>query len=66
MSWEFNFIDHTADIAVEVKADTIEELFTASASAWQDSVTKKNVVKLINKKEIYIEDFSYEELLVHL
>jgi SHS2 domain-containing protein len=64
MSWEFNFIDHTADIAVEVKADTIEELFTASAFAWQESVIEKDMINLPDKHEIIIEELSYEELLV--
>ena len=26
MSWEYNFLDHTADIAVDIKADTLDEL----------------------------------------
>ena len=64
MSWEFNFIDHTADIAVEVKAGTIEELFTASAFAWQESVIEKGIISLPDKHEIIIEELSYEELLV--
>jgi SHS2 domain-containing protein len=64
MSWEFNFIDHTADIAVEVKAGTIEELFTASAFAWQESVIEKIEINLSDKHEINIEELSYEELLV--
>ncbi|MFZ0453492.1 MAG: archease [Ignavibacteriaceae bacterium] len=64
MSWEYNFIDHTADIAVEVKADTIEDLFTASAFAWQESVIEKNGINLSDKREINISELSYEELLV--
>ncbi len=64
MSWEYHFIDHTADIAVEVKGDTVEELFIASASAWQKSVIEKNEIKLVNKKEIKLNELSYEELLV--
>ncbi|MEJ2614611.1 MAG: archease [Ignavibacteriaceae bacterium] len=64
MSWEFNFIDHTADIAVEVKGDTIEELFTASAFAWQESVIEKSDINLSDKRELNIEEISCEELLV--
>lgn len=64
MSWEYNFIDHTADIAVEVKGDTIEEMFTASAFAWQESVVEKSWIKLSDEKEINVEELSYEELLV--
>ncbi len=65
MGWNYNFIDHTADIAVEVKGDTIEDLFIASASAWQESVIEKNELNSSVKKQINIEDLSHEELLVH-
>jgi len=64
MSWKFNFIDHTADIAVEVTGDTINDLFIASAFAWQESVFEKNGVNLSDEREINIEELSYEELLV--
>ena len=64
MSWEYNFIDHTADIAVEVRGNTIEELFIASAFAWQESVIEKNEIKISDIKEINVNELSYEELLV--
>jgi len=64
MSWKYNFIDHTADIAVEVKSNTIEELFIASAYAWQESVIEKNEIKISDKREINVNELSYEELLV--
>ena len=64
MSWEFDFIDHTADIAVEVKGNTIEELFIASAYAWQKSVIEKNEIKISDNREINVNELSYEELLV--
>ena len=38
MSSSYNFIDHTADIAVEVTADSVEELFIASAQAFKEAV----------------------------
>jgi SHS2 domain-containing protein len=65
MSSTFKFIDHTADIAVEVKADTIEELFTASALAFRESVMnfEKN-----EGKETYkfnLNSHSLETLLVN-
>jgi SHS2 domain-containing protein len=64
MSCKFNFIDHTADIAVEVEGDTIADLFIASASAWQESVVEKNKINFFIRKEIFIEGMSYEDLLV--
>lgn len=42
MSSSFKFIDHTADIAVEVKADTIEELFLSSADSYKDAVVEND------------------------
>lgn len=65
MSYEYIFIDHTADIAVEVKGDSIEELFVASALSWQESTIDKREIKLLDEKEINVEELSYEELLVH-
>jgi len=38
LSSSYNFIDHTADIAVEVTADSVEELFIASAQAFKEAV----------------------------
>ena len=64
MSWKYNFIDHTGDIAVEVEGDTFEELFTASAFAWQESVIDKNKINFPDKRTLNIEEQSYEELLV--
>ena len=57
-------MDHTADIAVEVKSNTIKELFIASAYAWQESVIEKNEIKISDKREINVNELSYEELLV--
>ena len=40
MSFNYNFIDHTADIAVDIKADSIEELFFASAKAFKETLVE--------------------------
>lgn len=65
MAWDYNFIDHTADIAVEVEGNTIEELFIASALAWKECVIENTEIDLLSDKKINIDDFSFEELLVH-
>lgn len=58
------FIDHTADIAVQVTADSFEELIQESLIAFNESV-----LDLVDKKseeglEIDLQESSREELLV--
>ena len=65
MNWNYHFIDHTADIAVEVEGGTIEDLFIASVSAWQECTIEKSEINFSLKKHINIKDQSLEELLVH-
>jgi|SRR5690554_1851270 len=63
MSYNYHFIDHTADLAVEVQGDTLEEIFIASALAFREAV----VENINSKKEKYsFELYSYspETLLV--
>lgn len=36
----YNFIDHTADIAIRIEADSIEDLFITAHSAYLDAVGK--------------------------
>ncbi len=38
MSKSYKFIDHTADIAVELSGSSLDELFTAGAEAWLVSI----------------------------
>lgn len=60
----YRFLDHTADIAVEVSADTIEELFISSASAWRDTVIE-NQPEGMDEKRIYLKEITLEEVLVN-
>lgn len=60
----YRFLDHTADIAVEVSAETIEELFINSASAWRDAVIE-NPPEGIEEKRIYLNENTLEEVLVN-
>lgn len=64
MTPNYKFIDHTADIAVEVQGRTIEELFLNSADAWRTAALEKN--DLIGDVEItlYLECETLEQLLV--
>jgi SHS2 domain-containing protein len=60
----FKFIDHTADIAVEVEADTIEELFTVSAEAWKKIVFEGAAILKKDEKRINIAEDDHGSLLV--
>ncbi len=65
MSSSYNFIDHTADIAIDVTADSLEELFTASAQAFKEAVVE---TESGNGEETFIlklNSHSIESLLVN-
>jgi SHS2 domain-containing protein len=64
MSSEHKFIEHTADIAFDVSADSIEELFLESARAWRISVIGDVAGKSLSKVSINLDAGSLEELLV--
>ena len=64
MSWSYKFLDHTADIAVDVEADALEELFIASANSWRDSISDdKNSISTERRSLVLSED-DLEILLV--
>ncbi len=65
MSSEHKFIDHTADIAFEVTADSIEELFLESARAWRISVVGDISGKALSNCLLSLSAYSLEELLVN-
>lgn len=65
MSSEHNFIDHTADIAFDVSADSLEELFIESAKAWRICVVGDISGKSLSEKTINLSAGSLEELLVN-
>lgn len=64
MPGKFKQIDHTADIAFEVIGESIEELFSASASAWRKTVSDEKDLKQKEIKEIKLNSSSLEILLV--
>ncbi len=65
MTGKYHFIDHTADIAVEVSAENYEDLFIISAQAWRDSVIDEFSSENLQEKVLEFSDNSIEELLVH-
>lgn len=65
MTSNFKFIDHTADIAVEVSGNTLEELFLAALNGWKSSVIEpSNIKRDKHKRDINLNENSIEELLV--
>ena len=65
MSSEHKFINHTADIAFDVSADSLEELFLESAKAWRISVVGDISGKALSNITFNISAESLEELLVN-
>lgn len=62
----YKFIEHTADIAVEVEGKTIEKLFTSSFYAWRDAVLELNNMKNDHSKKFLFNANSTEELLIEM
>lgn len=60
----YKFLDHTADIAVEVTGSSLEDLFTASAAALHESIVEKHILENREEKQFLFTDDSIEELLV--
>ena len=66
MTGTYKFIDHTADIAVEISADNHEDLLTAAASAWKAAAIESKSGGAKETKVISLEESSVEEILVGL
>ena len=64
MSRNFEFVDHTADIAVTLEGSTLEELFKAGAESWLASVSDETNLEADDDQEVDISAGSIEELLV--
>ncbi len=61
----YKYVDHTADIAVEIAGTTYEDLFSAAFFAWQNSAIEIKDHSSEENKEVILSEDSYEELLVH-
>ena len=64
MSKSYKFIDHTADIAVELTGSSLDELFMAGAEAWLVSVVGEIVNEQDDLIDLELSSASKEELLV--
>jgi SHS2 domain-containing protein len=61
---KYRFLDHTADIAIRLKADNIADLFATAWEAWRNIVFEKQPLILCKKRLFKLEADSIEELLV--
>ena len=64
MSRNFKFIDHTADIAVMLEGNSLEELFISGFESWLSSVVEKKDFNSNDQFIVEISAGSSEELLV--
>lgn len=64
MSKSYKFVDHTADIAVEISGSSLNDLFEAGAEAWFHSIVDEVIVEDDDVIELEISASSIEELLV--
>ncbi|QQS34710.1 MAG: archease [Ignavibacteriales bacterium] len=64
MTSGYTFVDHTADIAVDIATSSLEELFTLSASAWKEVVCELVDLPESGSMKIELTSFSIETLLV--
>lgn len=61
---DYKFIDHTADIAVELSGSTYEELFKAAFAAWKESAVEILENTPAEVKQVSLSADTYDELLV--
>jgi len=64
MSKSYKFIDHTADIAVELSGSSLIDLFEAGAEAWLRSIVEEIKIEDDDLIELELSASSKEELLV--
>ena len=64
MSSAYKFVDHTADVAVDIEADSMEELFMVSAQAWKETLFENNIIEEKEEQKIKITENDLELLLV--
>ena len=60
----FEYIDHTGDIGIRVRGETLQELFTNAAHALLDTVAVLDTIDPIAQFQIHVEAESVAELMV--
>lgn len=61
---KYRFLDHTADIAIHLKASNIEDLFATAWKAWRRIVFEKQPLIVCEQRSFKLEADTIEELLV--
>ncbi|GIK60605.1 MAG: archease [Ignavibacteriota bacterium] len=64
MSGIYKFVDHTADIAAELKGSSLQDIFEAGGKAWFSAITDDESIAADDTMEIELSANSQEELLV--
>ena len=64
MSSNYKILSHTADIAAEIVADSLEELFREAFNFWLNSVAEIKIFDFEDEIEINLKADSLEQLLV--
>ncbi len=62
----FEFIEHTADIAIKAYGDSLGSAFAAAAEAMFDIITDSAEIRPVNRTELRVESDSLESLLVKM
>ncbi len=60
----YTFVDHTADVAADLSATTLGEMFASAAQALTDTITDRTLVRPVQSVEVALEAPSLEDLLV--
>ncbi len=61
---KFGFIEHTADVAIEVEGSSLEDLFLAAYRGWFEITLNHCTVDKIHRRKLSLTSGSPEELLV--
>lgn len=64
--WKYEYIDHTADLGIEIVADTIEEIYSAALFVMFDNLVELERIDARKKFRIRIRGKSFEEILFNL
>ena len=60
----FQFIDHTADVGMLVKADTLEGMFETAALGFTELITRVDSLKCLIQRQFKLQEEDIETLLV--
>ena len=60
----YRFVDHTADVAVDLTGRTVEDLFASAAQALTDTITRLDAVRPLVTQSVTLESGALDDLLV--